>query len=147
MFCLKCAYPLDHLPAPKCPECGTPFDIRIPWSYELQANRLPFQRPRLARWALMLAIAHGLLTYSAVILAMFSMPGAFASAATLFAGIVTLPAGVIFILLGMPAHDVTFVLIATANSLFCATGIAIAIEYHRTRWLRRPVTNNEELRS
>ena len=26
MFCLECGYPLDGLPEPRCPECGTPFD-------------------------------------------------------------------------------------------------------------------------
>jgi hypothetical protein len=41
--CLGCDYILDHLPEPRCPECGRPFDPTDPATYWFvgQTERLP----------------------------------------------------------------------------------------------------------
>ncbi len=35
MRCLKCGYIVDHLPEPRCPECGLEFDPANPRTYRL----------------------------------------------------------------------------------------------------------------
>jgi hypothetical protein len=40
MFCLGCGYPLDGLPEPRCPECGTPFDPNDPDSFREDVGAL-----------------------------------------------------------------------------------------------------------
>src|SRR5262249_27654189 len=39
-FCLSCHYPLDGLASSRCPECGTPFDLKDPHTF-LLAGRYP----------------------------------------------------------------------------------------------------------
>ena len=43
--CLRCRYILDHLPAPRCPECGLEFDPNQPetyWRPEPRRSALPY---------------------------------------------------------------------------------------------------------
>ncbi|MBP7745450.1 MAG: hypothetical protein KA383_04905 [Phycisphaerae bacterium] len=37
--CLRCGYILDHLPAPRCPECGLEFDPNQPETYRCPQPR------------------------------------------------------------------------------------------------------------
>ncbi len=32
-YCLGCGYIIDHLPEPRCPECGRQFDPANPWTF------------------------------------------------------------------------------------------------------------------
>jgi hypothetical protein len=39
--CLTCGYILDHLPAPRCPECGREFDPADAATFRVGGDRLP----------------------------------------------------------------------------------------------------------
>jgi hypothetical protein len=51
-FCLHCGYPVDHLAAASCPECGRPFDLSDPASFTRWRQRHRFRRwiALLSRW-------------------------------------------------------------------------------------------------
>jgi hypothetical protein len=58
--CRKCSYVLENLPEPRCPECGTSFDLDDPQSYTI--------KPPIVRWrfwmpGLLLALGGGLALY------------------------------------------------------------------------------------
>lgn len=50
-YCLKCRYVLDGLTSPRCPECGTHFDLENPQTYSSEPP-LTFGVNRVARIAL-----------------------------------------------------------------------------------------------
>jgi hypothetical protein len=101
--CRTCYYVLENLPEPRCPECGSAFDLNDPATYTL--------KPPLVRWkwwlpGLLLSVGAGLALY------LFIIPFAgFGMASTL---VVPLSAGAI---LGYCCRVRTFLLVLLAGIL------------------------------
>ncbi len=58
--CLGCGYVLEGLPEPRCPECGRPFDLNNPATYN---TRPPFVRWKYWLPGLLLSLGGGLSLY------------------------------------------------------------------------------------
>ena len=105
--CRTCYYVLENLPEPRCPECGTPFDLDDEQTYTI--------KPPLVRWKLWLpGLALSIFGGMALYLALLPLTG-FGWAATL---VVPLSAGAI---LGYCCRVRVFLLVLLAGVL--ATGM------------------------
>lgn len=103
--CRRCYYVLENLPGPRCPECGTVFDLNLPETYTLKP---PFVRWKLWLPGLVLALVGGMALYA------FTVPFmGFGTAATL-----VVPASVGAII-GYTCRVRTFLLVVVGLAAIC----------------------------
>jgi predicted Zn-ribbon and HTH transcriptional regulator len=138
-YCANCGYIVNHLPATRCPECGSDFDLEDSRTVTSRIVRSPFSVIEIARISLWMALFHFL-----IVIVLFAVSGRFydqgSSELDLILRILIFPMFQVLrtVLDPTPLTPLwTSIITPVSNSLLWGLLFALIIQYYRARRLHR----------